>query len=199
VLTEILSLIWVTALLLGSPGPAPLALAATGASVGVKRGYPFLFGILLGLLMASLGAATGLILILEVNPIAKGVVQILGAIYIVYLAYKIASGPVLEDQLNYSQAAPSFVNGFFLNLLNPKAYAAFFAVFSQFAVSAESQLGSLFYTGVISFSVAIIVDFLWLVFGGVIGPLFRQPHSARRLRVSFGVLMVVAVLWVFLQ
>lgn len=198
-LDAVVTLVSVTALLLGSPGPAPLALAAIGASVGVKRGLPFLLGILLGLLIACAGAAIGLSLILDVTPVAKRVVQILGAAYILYVAYKIATGPVLNDNSSNGQASPSLLDGFFLNILNPKAYAAFFALFSQFAIPAHTQILSLIYTGAISFFVAVLVDFLWLVLGGAIGPLFRQPRSARLLRVSFGALMIVAVLWVLIR
>jgi len=192
-LTEVVTLVSVTAILLGSPGPAPIALAATGASAGVKRGLPFLAGILLGLLLASVGAAIGLSLIIEMNPLAKRAVQILGAAYIVYVAYKIASGPVLVDDTNDAQFVPSFIDGFLLNLLNPKAYAAFFALFSQFALTAHTQLMSLIYTGM-----GVFVDFLWLALGGAIGPFFRRPRAARVLRLSFGGLMILAVLWVFL-
>jgi len=197
-LTEVVTLVSVTAILLGSPGPAPIALAATGASAGVKRGLPFLAGILLGLLLASVGAAIGLSLIIEMNPLAKRAVQILGAAYIVYVAYKIASGPVLVDDTNDAQFVPSFIDGFLLNLLNPKAYAAFFALFSQFALTAHTQLMSLIYTGMVSFAVGVFVDFLWLALGGAIGPFFRRPRAARALRLSFGGLMILAVLWVFL-
>ncbi len=37
----ILTLILVTTLLLGSPGPAPLALAGISAAFGIRRGMPF--------------------------------------------------------------------------------------------------------------------------------------------------------------
>lgn len=195
---ELISLVAVTALLLGSPGPAPLALAATGASIGIKQGLPFLSGILFGLLAASIGAGAALTLTLEINPIAKQIVQVLGMAYIIYVAYKIASGPTLNQGDKAVRSGPSFIDGFFLNLLNPKAYAAFFALFSQFALAAPTPLLSLIYTGVISFLVAVLVDSLWLVLGGVIRPLFQQPRSARLLRLSFGVLMVSAVLCVFL-
>lgn len=157
---EVITLVSVSVALLGSPGPAPLALAAIGASAGVKSGWPFLIGILCGLLVASIGAAAGLSFILEVNPLAKRAVQLIGAGYIVYVAYKIASGPVVKGGSSGTPIVPTFVDGFILNLLNPKAYAAFFALFSQFSLAAQTPLLSLIYTGVISFFVAAIVDLL---------------------------------------
>ena len=56
----VLALVAATALLLGSPGPAPIALSAVGAAYGVQRGTPFLVGILAGLSVAVVGATVGL-------------------------------------------------------------------------------------------------------------------------------------------
>lgn len=72
------------ALLLGSPGPAPLALAAVGASVGVMRGLPFLLAIFsqftLPLKSDSLSLfATGVVCII-VATVVDSVWLILGGI-----------------------------------------------------------------------------------------------------------------------
>lgn len=190
----IISLIWVTVLLLGSPGPAPLALAAVGASFGVRRGIPFLLGILLGLFGAMLGASFGIAALLTLHPKAQSVMQVLGAAYIVYLALKIATAPVIVDESGHQQA-PSFADGFILNLVNPKAYAAFLAIFSQFLLPFEHSLVAFMITGAICMLVATAVDGAWLAVGGTIRPLFTKPTSARLLRVSFGILMIAAVIW----
>lgn len=186
-----------TFLLLGSPGPAPLALAATGASYGLRKGTPFLAGILCGLAVAIAGATVGLAAIFASFPEVRSAVQILGGIYICYVAYKIATGPVLVRENESKVAAPNFIDGFILNLLNPKAYAAFLAIFSQFLLPFSGTLLSFIATGVVCFIVAVVADVLWLCFGSLIGPLFRKPREARVLRVSFAVLMVGAVLVAF--
>jgi len=59
-LEALFSLVSVSFLLLGSPGPAPIALAASGATFGVRESVPFLTGILAGLLVAIFTAAVGL-------------------------------------------------------------------------------------------------------------------------------------------
>lgn len=125
-------LVAATFLLLGSPGPAPLALAATGASYGVRRGVPFLAGILAGLSVAIVGAGVGLAALYESFPEVRFTVQLLGGMYILYIAFKIATSPVLDGDAASSPEAPTFIDGFVLNLLNPKAYAAFFAIFRSF-------------------------------------------------------------------
>ncbi len=192
----VLSLVAASALLLGSPGPAPLALAATGATFGVRAGLPFLAGILCGLAVAIVGAALGLSALFAAFPKAALAVQIIGACYIVFIAYKIATAAVISAA-DQEESAPSFAQGFILNLLNPKAYAAFFAIFSQFLLPLDSSVSSYLMTGVVCFLVALLVDVVWLCLGGVIRPLFAQPKQARLLRVVFAVLMLLSVAWAF--
>ena len=187
------ALITTTALLLGSPGPAPLALAATGATFGIKKGSPFLFGILTGLSVAILGAVVGLGALFSQFPSAKLVCQLIGAAYILYVAYKIASAPVITNQ--QAQMAPSFKDGFILNLLNPKAYAAFLAIFSQFLLPFENSFVGYLLTGLTCLLVATVVDCLWLAFGGLLRPIFAKPKQARFIRVFFVIAMIVAVVY----
>jgi threonine/homoserine/homoserine lactone efflux protein len=195
----IIALVSATALLLGSPGPAPLALAGTSAAFGIRRGLPFLLGILAGLAVAIVGATAGLAALFQAYPSARLFVQVLGAAYICYVALKIATGPVVDAAENGGRAAPRFIDGFILNLLNPKAYAAFLAVFSQFLLPFPEQTAAFATTAFICLLVAAVVDFAWLCFGGIIGPLFKRPRAARAMRVTFAVVMVAAVLWALMQ
>jgi len=190
----IATLITTTFLLLGSPGPAPLALAATGASHGFRKGVPFLAGILAGLAVAIIGAIAGLATLFASFPGLRLTVQILGSAYICYIAFKIATAPIIDSDAGPKPGAPSFADGFILNLLNPKAYAAFFAIFSGFLLPLTEITLSFLATGIICFLVAVIVDILWLYFGDLVRPLFRKRREARILRTTFAVLMVVAVI-----
>lgn len=190
---SLLALLTATALLLGSPGPAPLALAATGASAGIRRGLPFLAGILLGLAAAIVGASLGLAALFAAFPNTRAFVQILGALYIVYVAYKIATGPVISDTNDKARRLPGFRDGFLLNLLNPKAYAAFLAIFSQFLLPLPGTALSYAVTGLVCLTVGILVDCCWLGFGALLRPLFTRPKPARILRVTFAIAMLAAV------
>lgn len=183
--------------LLGSPGPAPLALAATGGSVGIRLGIPFLAGVLLGLAVAIVAAAVGLATLFETYPRSERVVQFIGGCYIAYLAYKIALAPTNVASNTQHARTPSFVDGFILNLLNPKAYAAFLAIFSQFLLPLSTSIVSWLMTAIICFSVAVLVDIMWLCFGGLLAPLFSHPQTARPIRVSFALMMVASVMWAY--
>jgi len=188
-----LSLITATALLLGSPGPAPLALAATGATYGVKKGVPFLLGILLGLSCAIVGATAGLSVLFTSFPAVRVACQFIGAAYILFIAFKIATAPIVTNDA--STSAPKFKDGFILNLLNPKAYAAFLAIFSQFLLPFSQPSIGYIVTGITCLLVATVVDVIWLGFGAMLRPIFSHPKQARTIRIIFALLMVGAVIF----
>lgn len=181
-----------TVLLLGSPGPATLTLAAVGATSGIRGGLPFLVGILLGLVVCIVTAAFGIAFVFESYPGAVVTVQLLGAVYLLWIAYKIGSAPVLGEKSEASSSRPAVKDGFVLNLLNPKAYAAFAALFSQFLIPTKSSALSFVVTGVACFGLVVIIDFLWLAAGTAIRSLFSHERYNRPVRVAFAILIIIA-------
>lgn len=188
----LLSLVTTTALLLGSPGPAPLALAAIGATYGARKGLPFLAGILCGLACAIVGAVIGLSTLFTTFPTIKFTCQLIGGAYILYIAFKIAKAPIVESSA--PSTPPTFKDGFILNLLNPKAYAAFLAIFSQFILPMDPEAIAYITTGLICWLVAMIVDVIWLGCGALLRPVFSHPVHARVIRLIFAASMIIAVL-----
>ena len=195
----IITLTVASGILLGSPGPATLSLAAVGATFGVRVGTPYLAGILMGLFCAMMGAVFGIAAIFTQWPQAEKIVQLLGASYLMYVAYRIATAPVLGDSDFAKHKAPGLRDGFVLNLLNPKAYAAFFVLFSQFLLPLKELSTQYMATSLIVFSVAVIVDSIWLAIGSGIRSIFANPRSARATRILFALSIVFATLWTLRQ
>ncbi len=192
-LESTLSLLLTALLLMGSPGPATLALAATGATLGFRQGLPFLTGILLGLAVVISTAAIGLAALFTQFDQLRLAFQIAGASYIVYLAYRIATAPVLKEAGGIKPRLPGFRDGFVLNILNVKAYAVFIAIFSGFVLPLERTALAYLATGALCFSIGVSVNLIWLWLGGAIRPLFSTRETALALRRIFAVLMVASV------
>src|SRR2546430_6379182 len=76
--------------LAGSPGPATLSLAATGAAFGARGGLGYMTGIIIGMVAVMGITATGVVGVLLALPGATPVVVTLAAGYFVYLAFRIA-------------------------------------------------------------------------------------------------------------
>ena len=185
-------------ILLGSPGPATLSLAAVGATAGVAKGLPYLAGILVGLACAMAGAVVGVAAIFVQWPQARIIVQVLGALYLAYIAYRIAFAPIGSDLKEGESAAPRFRDGVVLNILNPKLYAGFFVLFSQFLLPLPNAVAQYVTTAAVMFAIGTLVDSIWLGIGSTIQALFAHPRYARAVRVLFGLSIVVATVWALL-
>src|ERR1044071_4791189 len=149
--------------LCGSPGPATVSLAATGAAFGPRRGVAYMTGIDAGMVVVmSLPAAgvTGLVLAI---PGAAPVVAVLAALYFVHLAWRIATAPPLQDTAQGSE--PSFAAGVLLSLVNPKGYAAMAALFSGFALVRERLALDIAAKFVVLAVIIVSVNLAWLTGG----------------------------------
>lgn len=178
--------------LAGSPGPATLSLAATGAAFGARRGLGYMTGIDIGMLAVMGITASGMMGILLAVPGVTPIVAAMAGAYFVYLAFRIATAPPLEDTAEQRQP-PSFSGGVFLSLVNPKAYAMIAALFSGFALGQERLALDVAAKMVVLVAIITTVNLSWLFAGAALTRFFREPRLNRVINVTFAVLLVASV------
>ncbi|MEM9421109.1 MAG: LysE family transporter [Pseudomonadota bacterium] len=176
---------------LGSPGPAPIALAGIGASFGPAKGIPFFIGVLIGLsgVVALTAAGVGTLLV-QGGPVVIGLL-VISVCYFVFIAFKIATAPITVSATN--SHIPTLKDGIILNLTNPKAYAALAALYAGFRLPIEPSALAITLTGFVALLVAMVINFAWLFAGGLLVPAFAHPKLGRPLRLSLAGLMLLAV------
>lgn len=189
---ELLGFLLASFALVGSPGPATLSLAATGAAFGARRGLTYMAGLIVGLIAVMGAAATGVIGVVAAIPGATPVVLAGAAAYFIYLAYRIATAPPLTDGVAGARR-PSFAGGLFLSLVNPKGYAAMASLFSGFVLVRERLVLDAAAKGIILLVIMIVVDIGWLFAGAALTRLFREPRTNRAINVAFAVLLIASV------
>jgi len=191
-MTELI-LLWLAAFpLMGSPGPATLSLAALGSTYGVKQSFSYYVGIVLGTVGVLLLIATGVTAIILAAPRLTQVITILAALYIVYLAYKIATAPVGQSK-TLDASAPGFGSGFLLAIANPKAFAAIGAVYSSHTlITSDLKLDAAF--KILALSVVIVcVNGLWLLAGNIFSKALKNPKTAKAINILFAGLLILSV------
>ncbi len=179
--------------LVGSPGPATLSLAAAGAAFDTRTARIYLFGIMTGAALVVIGVAGGLLTAILSIPYAAGFLGTISFAYLLYLAYRIATAPP-SGAGSVVAAAPGFMTGLVFNLSNPKAYAAFAALFASF----DLFPGVPFYAAVaevlICFAILVIADFAWLFTGSALRRHLHDPRKSRFINVIFAVLLIISVI-----
>ncbi len=178
--------------LTGSPGPATLSLAAAGAAYTFEDCRFYLLGITVGVVLVILGVADGLITAILAVPYAARVLAVISFAYLGYIAYKIAFAPPLGEADAVARA-PGFMSGLILNLTNPKAYAAFAALFSGFELMPQAPVVSALVKGLICFAIICMVNPTWLFAGSALRRHLRDRRTSRLINISFAVLLLLSV------
>jgi threonine/homoserine/homoserine lactone efflux protein len=178
--------------LAGSPGPATLSLAATGAAFGARRGIGYMVGIDIGMVAVMAITASGITGLLLANPGAAPVLTGLAALYFLYLAWRIATAPPLT-QTDGLAPPPSPVAGFLLSLVNPKGYAAMAALFSGFVLVENDAAFDAGLKITVLIAVIAAVNVAWLLLGAALTGALRNPRLNRLINVIFAVLLLASL------
>ena len=182
--------------LIGSPGPATLGLAAAGAAFGMRRSLALMAGIIAGVLIVFAMAVAGLTGLILAQPLLGPVVKVLAALYMIYLAWNIATAPPLGEGL--SGSAPTFFGGIFLGVGNPKAYAAMAALASGFVLSADMATDTIVKALILT-AIMVVADVAWLLAGSALARVMRHPVLSRAINIAFAIALLASVAVGFLQ
>ena len=178
-----------------TPGPNNVMLTASGANYGFLRTLPHLFGILGGCFVLFASIALGLGVVFERYPVVQGGLKLVGSLYLLYLAWKIATAP--PPDLRVGDARPlSFVQAAAFQFANPKAWVMGIALMAGFLPDG----GNPWVNGLLLAGVAELVGLpciaLWAGFGTAIGRLLKSDRSWRVFNGVMGALTAACVVMI---
>ncbi|MFT6556810.1 LysE family translocator [Sneathiella sp.] len=176
--------------MVGSPGPANMALMASGARFGYRKSVPFLFGTLSGFVLVGIGVAVGVGTLFANFPALKTTFLVLSAGYILYLAYKIAfqkpkSGEALEQ--------PGYFSGCLIHPLNPKAWVMMIAALSQFVDPGKAQIIQLVTIQIVFSLTGVVLNSVWVFAGALVHKHVKSEKLMSRINQFLAVLMIIVV------
>tara|TARA_R110001632_G_scaffold29662_13_gene78621 strand:- start:63 stop:680 length:618 start_codon:yes stop_codon:yes gene_type:complete len=165
-----------------SPGPDNIFVLMQSVVYGKKYGLATVVGLMTGCIIHTTLVAFGVSVIIKENENIFLGIKILGAAYLVYLAYKVFRSPadisMNSDNIEKKTPFQLFKIGFLMNVLNPKVTIFFLALFPGFlfsdTISSVVQfyiLGGLFI--LTSFIIFSSIAFL----GGTISESIRQNKN----------------------
>jgi threonine/homoserine/homoserine lactone efflux protein len=184
-------LVFTSLAIMGSPGPATISLTASGSAYGVRRSIGYLIGIIIGSTIVLVAVATGITAALLAIPALRVVLVGVSAVYLVWLAYHIATAPALGASVPPGSRTPTFRGGALLGVANPKAWVAIGAVFAGARLSSDAPVDATAKVVVLT-GMIVVINVVWLLVGASIAPLLRQPRSARVVNVSLAGALVAA-------
>lgn len=180
-----------------TPGPSNALLTTTGATLGLRRGFPCLLGVGLGMASMMFVVAFGLGSVILDHPAVLTGIRWCGVAVLLWLAWRIATarqGPAAAT------ARPlGLLGAAAFQWVNPKAWLACVSATGAFldrrAGSAVAQSATI---AVLFLAACLPSGFPWLAFGAAMHRWLRSARAFRLLSLSLGALLAASaalVLW----
>jgi len=177
----------------GTPGPANMALMATGARYGFRAALPFVLGVALGKQLVIWPVGFGLMELADQAPWIFVLLKWASAAYICRLAWKVANLRLTPGE---SGQAPSFWAGLIVHPLNPKAWAMILAGFTGFVAAGTPPIKATATIALILFGCQLLLHPIWALAGDRIVHAVAGRPAEKYLMWILAVLTVASVAFV---
>ncbi len=177
----------------GTPGPANMALLATGARFGFVAALPFVAGVALGKQLIIWPIGFGLMSLADTVPWLFVALKWISAAYICWLAWKVANLR-LSPESGVTEQPPGFIAGLWVHPLNPKAWAMIVTGFTSFVSADTPPLQATATIAICLLATQAIFHPIWTYGGDRIAQLVAGKPAERYLMRTLAALTVASVL-----
>jgi threonine/homoserine/homoserine lactone efflux protein len=180
-----------------TPGPNNLMLMTSGVNFGLRRTLPHLTGVVIGFTIMVALVGLGLTAIFSRIPALLPIMRYVGAVYMLWLAWKIAnSGPVGEGE---TRSAPlGFFGAAAFQWINPKGWVIALSALTAYAV-VDDYARNVLIVALTYFVVAIPSSGIWAVLGASMRRALADPRIARWFNWSMAALLAASIATIFVD
>jgi threonine/homoserine/homoserine lactone efflux protein len=176
-----------------TPGPNNLMLAASGANFGIRRTVPHILGVVCGFPLLVLAVGLGLGTVFERYPAVHTTLKLVGAAFLVYLAWRIAT-----TSPGAAEGPPgrpfTFMEAALFQWVNPKAWVFAIGAIATFTTVGGPAAREISVILAICAVVAVGSTLTWTVFGVGLSRILREsPRMHRAFNVTMAVILVLSV------
>ncbi|EXV55194.1 lysE type translocator family protein [Acinetobacter baumannii 44327_2] len=181
-----------------SPGAGAIASMSSGLNYGFRHGYWNAIGLQIALLIQIMIVAAGVGVLFATPPLAFQAVKWFGVAYLLYLAYLQWTAPVKDIEIQHEKKDKSvsalLLNGFVVNISNPKAIVFLLAVLPQFLDLSKPQWIQYLIMAATMVTIDLIVMAGYTGLASKVLRLLRSPKQQKYLNRGFAVMFSCAAL-----
>ncbi|HEE6594069.1 TPA: LysE family transporter, partial [Acinetobacter baumannii] len=174
-----------------SPGAGAIASMSSGLNYGFRHGYWNAIGLQIALLIQIMIVAAGVGVLFATTPLAFQAVKWFGVAYLLYLAYLQWTAPVKDIEIQHEKKDKSvsalLLNGFVVNISNPKAIVFLLAVLPQFLDLSKPQWIQYLIMAATMVTIDLIVMAGYTGLASKVLRLLRSPKQQKYLNRGFAV------------
>lgn len=190
-LTEWASPILFTVVAAYTPGPNNFLASHSGFNFGFKKSIPLILGVAFGWTTLIVLLELGLILVFKQYSIIQKIIQIVGTLFVVYLAYKISFSK--SDEEDQSKTPITFFDTFIFQFLNPKGVIFATVIVATYIKSEESFLTTAVITFIL-FVIALTSIIFWTLLGKYLRNFATSEKFIKFFNYSMSFLLIVCII-----
>ena len=191
--TALLILMFVAAF---TPGPNNLLSSYSGFNFGIKRTLPLIYGVTFGFPLLIIIINSGLIIFFKKFPALQEIIKILGSVFILYFAYKVALNKSSGEQKIKNPA--KFFNMLFFQFINPKAVLFAIIVVSTFINMNENFIRDTTIVLSVAISFSFVSIFSWCLLGKFLRKFATNDKFIQTFNYVMSFLLIVCVIMLYL-
>jgi len=176
-----------------TPGPNNTMLLASGVNYGFRRTMPHIAGISLGCMVMLLLVGLGLGQAFAAVPLLYNALRYAGALYLVWLAWKIATAGAMTVQGTSDGQPLTFWQAAAFQWVNPKAWIMVVGAASTYAPRDQFERNVIVLALLLGLVNAPSIC-VWAGFGTALRPWLSHPGRVRVFNVVMALLLVLSLL-----
>ncbi|OUS25381.1 hypothetical protein A9Q98_12490 [Thalassotalea sp. 42_200_T64] len=174
-----------------TPGPNNLMLMSSGANFGFQRTIPHMLGVGLGFTLMVMLVGIGLIQLFDLYPVSYTILKIFSVLYLLYLAYKIATATSPDSNSNNNATPITFIQAVLFQWVNPKAWTMALTAISVY--SPERSFESIAIVAAIFGAINLPSVSVWTILGQQLRRLLSNSRQLRIFNVTMASLLLASL------
>mgnify|MGYP001286958950 FL=1 len=175
-----------------TPGPNNILSSYSGFNFGFKKTIPLMLGVILGWTTMLTVMASGLIIIFQKYIFLQSIIKILGTIFLIYLAYKIAFSSTNESE-NIKKPV-LFFDTFLFQFINPKGVMVAMIAVSTFIDVQNNYLRDATIVIITYFFMAVFSVSSWCLLGKYLRKFATSKNFIKKFNYIMSFLLIVCVI-----
>ena len=179
-----------------TPGPNNVVASYSGFNFGIKKTIPHILGVTLGFTSLVIFLTIGLINVFKLFPIIQVVIKYLGTLFLIYLAYKIASSTTSDKTKKENPV--KFIETFLFQYLNPKGVMVAIIVVSTYVELGENYINYATQVVLLAFLFSSTSITLWTFIGKFLRKFATNDKFINYFNYAMSLLLLLSIVTIYI-
>ncbi|OPB04845.1 LysE Family Transporter [Pseudomonas fluorescens] len=176
-----------------TPGPNNVMLMSSGANFGMGRTLRHVAGINIGFPLMVVAVGLGAGAIFRQYPGLHDGLQVIGAVYLLFLAYQIARSPT-TDLGDPSRQPLGFTGAALFQWVNPKAWVMAVGAVLAYTSPLGGYTLQVFLIALLFFLFGTPCSMVWVFFGQYLRRFLTRPRHLKVFNIAMSLVLVVSLI-----